>query len=125
MHSHTRGEKIENIKRNEKAGFEVDRELEFLPSYFEDPKDASLADTLYVSIVMKGNISLVTDKQEKTLALNALMKKYQPEGGYDPINPEMKVRIRFSLMPENIRAILEPNTSTIKERLDAINKFKF
>jgi spore photoproduct lyase len=40
------------------------------------------------------------------------------------INPEMKVRIRFSLMPENIRSILEPNTSTIKERLDAINKFK-
>ena len=40
------------------------------------------------------------------------------------INPRMKVRIRFSLMPENIRAILEPNTSTIKERLDAINKFK-
>ena len=91
MHSHTRGEKIENIKRNEKAGFEVDRELEFLPSYFADSKDASLADTLYVSIVMKGTISLVTDKQEKTLVLNALMKKYQPEGGYDPINSEMKV----------------------------------
>ena len=91
MHSHTRGEKIENIKRNEKAGFEADRELEFLPSYFEDPNDASVADTLYVSIVMKGNISLVTDKQEKTLALNALMKKYQPEGGYDPISSEMRV----------------------------------
>ena len=40
------------------------------------------------------------------------------------INPKMKVRIRFSLMPENIRAILEPNTSTIKERLNAINEFK-
>lgn len=40
------------------------------------------------------------------------------------INPEMKIRIRFSLMPESIRSILEPNTSTIKERLDAINKFK-
>jgi nitroimidazol reductase NimA-like FMN-containing flavoprotein (pyridoxamine 5'-phosphate oxidase superfamily) len=91
MHSHPRGEKIENFKRNEKAGFEVDRELEFLPSYFEDPKNASLADTLYVSIVMKGNASLVTDKQEKTLALNGLMKKYQPEGGYDPINSEMRV----------------------------------
>ena len=91
MHSHPRGEKIDNLKRNGKAGFEVDKELEFLPSYFEDPKDASLADTLYISVVMKGIASLVTDKKEKTLALNGLMKKYQPEGGYNPLNHEMRV----------------------------------
>ncbi len=91
LHSHPRGEKIENFKRNDKVGFEVDRELEFLPSYFEDPKNASLADTLYISIVMKGTALLVTNKEEKTLALNGLMKKYQPEGGYDPIKSDMKV----------------------------------
>ncbi len=91
MHSHIKGEKINNINRNNKAGFEVDRELEFLPSYFEDPKDASLADTLYISIVIKGTVSLVTDREEKTLALNGLMKKYQPEGGYDPIQSTMSV----------------------------------
>jgi len=91
MHSHPRGEKIENFKRIDKVGFEVDRELEFLPSYFEDPKNASLADTLYISVVMKGTASLVTEKEEKTLALNGLMKKYQPEGGYDPIQSDMRV----------------------------------
>ena len=91
MHSHPKGEKIENFKKNEKVGFEVDRELEFLPSYFEDPKNASLADTLYISIVMKGIASLVSEREEKTLALNGLMKKYQPEGGYDPISPDMRV----------------------------------
>ena len=91
MHSHPRGEKIQNFKRNEKVGFEVDRELEFLPSYFEDPKNASLADTLYISVVVKGIASLVNDRDEKTLALNGLMKKYQPEGGYDPITADMRV----------------------------------
>ena len=91
MHSHPRGEKIQNFQRNDKVGFEVDRELEFLPSYFEDPKNASLADTLYISIVIKGIASLVTNKEEKTLALNGLMKKYQPEGGYDPITSDMRV----------------------------------
>ena len=91
MHSHTKGEKIENLKRNDKAGFEVDRELEFLPSYFEDPTDASLADTLYISVVIKGSAMLVEDREEKTLALNGLMEKYQPEGRYDPIKPDMKV----------------------------------
>lgn len=91
MHSHVKGEKIDNIMRNNKVGFEADRELEFLPSYFEDPKNASLADTLYVSIVIKGRGSLVNDKDEKTRALNGLMEKYQPEGRYDPIQSDMRV----------------------------------
>lgn len=91
MHSHVRGEKLDNIQRNNKVGFEADRELEFLPSYFEDPKNASLADTLYISIVIKGIASVVTDREEKTLALNGLMKKYQPEGMYDQIQSNMRV----------------------------------
>jgi nitroimidazol reductase NimA-like FMN-containing flavoprotein (pyridoxamine 5'-phosphate oxidase superfamily) len=91
MHSHVKGEKLDNIARNNKVGFEADRELEFLPSYFEDPHNASLADTLYISIVIKGIASFVSDSEEKTLALNGLMKKYQPEGQYDPIQSEMRV----------------------------------
>ena len=139
MHSHTKGEKIENFKRNEKVGFEVDRELEFLPSYFEDPKNASLADTLYVSIVMKGNASLVDDREEKTMALNGLMEKYQPEGRYDPIESNMRVldavavirvipsilqgkyKIGQHMSPQDrldlAQKILEKNSPTAKETL--------
>ena len=91
MHSHVKGEKLDNIIRNNKVGFESDRELEFLPSYFEDPNNASLADTLYISVVIKGLASFVSDREEKTLALNGLMKKYQPEGQYDPIQSDMRV----------------------------------
>lgn len=39
-------------------------------------------------------------------------------------NPQGKVRIRFSLMPEEIRKILEPNTSSIHDRLSAVRKFQ-
>ncbi len=91
MHSHTKGEKLDNIRKNSKVGFEVDRELEFLPSYFEDPKDASLADTLYISVIIKGNGFIVEDRSEKTVALNALMQKYQPEGKYEPLTSQMQV----------------------------------
>ncbi|MDH5431139.1 MAG: pyridoxamine 5'-phosphate oxidase family protein [Nitrosopumilus sp.] len=91
MHSHVKGEKLDNMSRNNKVGFEADRELEFLPSYFEDPYNASLADTLYISIVIKGVASFVSDREEKTLALNGLMEKYQPEGQYDPIQSDMRV----------------------------------
>ncbi len=91
VHSHIRGEKLDNIKRNSKVGFEVDRNLEFLPSYFFDPNDASLADTLYISVVIKGEAVIVSDSTEKALALNALMKKYQPEGKYEPMRENMHV----------------------------------
>ncbi|KAF6244086.1 flavin-nucleotide-binding protein [Nitrosopumilus sp. b1] len=106
MHSHTRGEKIDNVRQNNKVGFEVDRELEFLPSYFEDPKNASLADTLYISVVIKGRAVIVNDKDEKVLALNGLMEKYQPEGHYEPLNSSMEVLNEVAVIkviPESIR----------------------
>ena len=34
MHSHPVGEKLENMKRNSKVGFEVDSYICFLPSYY-------------------------------------------------------------------------------------------
>jgi len=139
MHSHTKGEKLENIRNNQKVGFEVDRELEFLPSYFEDPEDASLADTLYISVVIKGIGKIIDDRSEKTRALNGLIKKYQPEGGYEPIKPDMQVLDEVAIIkvtPESIRGkykigqdlrkdervklarkILDRNSKTAKETL--------
>lgn len=38
-------------------------------------------------------------------------------------NPEGKVRIRFSLMPQNIADRLEPNTAKIIDRIKAVNAF--
>ena len=82
----------------------------------------------------------VSDKKEKTIALNGLMKKYQPEGGYEPIKPDMHVLKGvkvIKIVPESLRGkykigqnmdmksridlakqILERNSSTAKETLD-------
>lgn len=38
-------------------------------------------------------------------------------------NPEGKIRIRFSLMPQKMSDIHEPNTSKIADRINAINRF--
>lgn len=38
-------------------------------------------------------------------------------------NPNNKIRIRFSLMPQKLSNILEPNTSKIIDRLEAIDTF--
>lgn len=39
-------------------------------------------------------------------------------------NPEGKIRIRFSLMPQSYANLLEPNTSSIEERLSAVKLFQ-
>ena len=91
MHSHPAGEKLDNIVRNPQVGFEVDQHVCFLPSYYFHPTDASQADTLYISVVIKGRASLVQDSSEKARALNALMEKYQKEGGYQRLAAEMSV----------------------------------
>jgi nitroimidazol reductase NimA-like FMN-containing flavoprotein (pyridoxamine 5'-phosphate oxidase superfamily) len=91
MHSHPFGEKLDNIRRNPRVGFEVDQHLCFLPSYYFHPTDASQADTLYISVVIKGTAEIVLDCAEKAGALNALMKKYQKEGRYEELDANMTV----------------------------------
>ncbi|HZD34876.1 MAG TPA: pyridoxamine 5'-phosphate oxidase family protein [Nitrososphaeraceae archaeon] len=106
MHSHPFGEKIENIKRNSKVGFEVDQHICFLPSYYFHPTDASQADTLYISIVIKGIAFIIENFIEKAFALNRLMDKYQTEGFYEPLNPSMRSVHAVSVIkviPQDIR----------------------
>jgi nitroimidazol reductase NimA-like FMN-containing flavoprotein (pyridoxamine 5'-phosphate oxidase superfamily) len=106
MHSYRFGEKIDNIKRNSTTGFETDQHLAFLPSYYFHPYDASQADTLYISVVIKGYSYIVEDKEEKALALNSLMEKYQKEGNYEKLNSKMhsvqEVTV-IKLIPHNMK----------------------
>jgi uncharacterized protein len=91
MHSHPFGEKLDNIRRNQSVGFEVDQHICFLPSYYFHPTDASQADTLYISVVIKGRAEIVEGGEEKIRALNALMEKYQKEGRYEVLDAGMPV----------------------------------
>jgi predicted FMN-binding regulatory protein PaiB len=97
---------------------------------------------LYISVVIKGNASIVSDKKEKTIALNGLMEKYQPEGGYEPIKPDMDVLKGvevIKIIPESLRGkykigqnidmksridlakqILKRNSPTAKETLEVM-----
>ena len=105
MHSHHKGEKIENLMRNQKVGFEVDKEICFLPSYYFHPTDASFADTLYTSIVIKGKASIVSDNQEKAFAMNKMMQKYQSEGNYTELTQNAKSIIYLTVIKINVDTI--------------------
>jgi len=60
--------------------------------------------------------------RDHPLAMGSFATKYVNKEFLD-FNPEGKIRVRFSLMPERWRKDLEPNTSEIDLRLNAIPRF--
>jgi nitroimidazol reductase NimA-like FMN-containing flavoprotein (pyridoxamine 5'-phosphate oxidase superfamily)/ribosomal protein S18 acetylase RimI-like enzyme len=58
-----------------------------VPSWMIHPTHACPASTLYRSVQVHGTLREVTDPAMKARALEALMRRWQPEGRYDPIDP--------------------------------------
>jgi len=85
IHSSTKGEKIEDIRRGSSVCFEVDEPI----AYVEAKGSACEASYYYRSVIIKGKASLVNQKEKKLYILKRLMEKYQPEGGYGEILGEV------------------------------------
>jgi uncharacterized protein len=84
FHSAKVGEKIDDILRDGKVCFEVDIPLR----YINGDANPCSASYRYQSVIARGKASIVIDPDEILESLTALMKKYQPEGGYGEFLPE-------------------------------------
>jgi spore photoproduct lyase len=60
--------------------------------------------------------------KEHPIAMGTFATKYVNKQLLE-YNPEGKIRIRFSLMPQSYADVLEPNTTKIIDRIKAINDF--
>jgi len=85
IHSSTKGEKIRDIRRGSRVCFEVDEPIAYAPA----TGPACTAGYYYRSVIIKGSAVLVKDADKKRKVLEKLMEKYQPEGGYEAIVPEI------------------------------------
>ena len=74
FHSALEGRKIENITSNPNICFEIDEIKSIIPG-----QRPCATTTEYKSIIIFGNIQIVTDIEEKTFALNKLIEKYAPQ----------------------------------------------
>ncbi len=78
FHSAKQGEKIDDIKRDGRVCFEVDLPI----AYVRGIESPCRSEYLYRSVIIRGNAHILEDEEERIFALDCLMKKYQPEGGY-------------------------------------------
>ncbi|HNS79269.1 MAG: pyridoxamine 5'-phosphate oxidase family protein [Syntrophorhabdus sp.] len=84
FHSAREGEKIDDISRDNRVVFEVDEPA----GYVKSSISPCSAKYLYRSVIVRGKAVIVENDREKLLALQSLMEKYQPEGGYGEFQPE-------------------------------------
>ncbi|HZZ85380.1 MAG TPA: GNAT family N-acetyltransferase [Anaeromyxobacteraceae bacterium] len=56
-----------------------------IPSFMIDADHACVATTFYRSVQAHGHLEAVKDPAEKARVLRAFMAKYQPEGGFQPV----------------------------------------
>jgi hypothetical protein len=78
FHTALEGEKIDDIRRDNRVCFETDLPIAFVRAVNQPCE----AEYLYRSVIIKGRASLVEDPDERMQAFRSLMEKYQPKGGY-------------------------------------------
>lgn len=88
VHGSLAGEKMKHLKSNSNVSFTVAKEYAIIPSYFTHPQLACPASAYFKSVMVSGHVEIVDDMQEKADAFSMFMEKLQPEGGYDPIDPQ-------------------------------------
>ncbi len=86
FHSSPKGEKTSLLDRP--VVLSAEETVARIPSYFLDPERACPATTLFRAVQVHGVLEALPDAALKARALQALMEKLQPQGGYVPITAE-------------------------------------
>jgi hypothetical protein len=81
FHCAHEGEKLDHIRGDDRVCFEVDLPLALIPGTMTNP---CRIECFYRSVIVRGRAVVVEEPHERIRALDLLMGKYQPEGGYGP-----------------------------------------
>jgi nitroimidazol reductase NimA-like FMN-containing flavoprotein (pyridoxamine 5'-phosphate oxidase superfamily) len=85
FHGAQAGQKFERMAADGRVGFTMVQALSMLPSRWFSADNACPATQLFRSVEIQGRAAVLADPAEKARALQLLMEKYQPEGGYRPL----------------------------------------
>lgn len=115
FHSSRLGNKVAELKADNRVTFCVADEVALVPSYFTSDKLACPATAFFKSVIVYGHALIVEDAEEKIAALSAFMEKLQPEGGYSPFT------MNDDEYRRNIKSVLV--VKIVPDKISA--KFKF
>jgi nitroimidazol reductase NimA-like FMN-containing flavoprotein (pyridoxamine 5'-phosphate oxidase superfamily) len=127
MHGSRAGQKMTNLRANDKVTFAVAKEYSLIPSYWLDPEIACPATAFFKSVFVRATAVVVEDAAEKAEAFGAFMRKLQPEGGYVPFSPEhpryakeLKAVALMKLVVDDMTAKFKFGQNWTEERIDHV-----
>jgi nitroimidazol reductase NimA-like FMN-containing flavoprotein (pyridoxamine 5'-phosphate oxidase superfamily) len=127
FHGAKEGRKAAAMQDGQKVAFSVVKPYSMVPSYFSNTRMACPATQFYVSVHIEGVVEIVKDDGEKCKLLEALMQKFQPEGGYDPIdstNPlytkMLAQTVLWRIVPTNISTKAKVGQNLTDERKNSV-----
>jgi nitroimidazol reductase NimA-like FMN-containing flavoprotein (pyridoxamine 5'-phosphate oxidase superfamily) len=107
FHCATRGEKLDNMSRNPNVCFQVDIPLAYMDSGFTKDNSPCNLHQLYHCVIIRGKARVVTDRQLKADALNALVEKHEKGKSLEKVHegmPAYKTCEVVEIHPERISA---------------------
>jgi len=88
FHCALEGEKLDNLKRDDRVCFEVDVPLAYIGSEFNPDRAPCLVHQLYHSVILRGRARVLPDGEKKTQVLNALVARYEAGMDFPRITPD-------------------------------------
>ena len=84
------GEKLDNIRRDNKVCFEVDIPLSYLGLEFDRNRPTCHVHQFYHCIIIRGRAEIVEDPQEKVASLNALVASHEGNDEFEKVKKDTK-----------------------------------
>jgi nitroimidazol reductase NimA-like FMN-containing flavoprotein (pyridoxamine 5'-phosphate oxidase superfamily) len=111
FHGAHKSRKMEMLRHNPKVSLSVVQEYSVIASYMSSTDElACPANQFFASVSIDGEASIVETREEKAVALEALMQKLQNEGGYKPMSDEVYTKaIRATAIVK-----ISPSSTTAK-----------
>ena len=89
FHCALKGEKLDNIARDDRVCFQVDIPLAYIDLGYHPDGGACSLHQLYHCVIIRGRARVVPDGQLKTTALNALVAAHEPDRSPPPVHEAM------------------------------------
>jgi len=88
FHCALQGEKLDNLARDPRVGFEADHPFAYIEVGFNPERNSCRAHQFFQSVVIRGRARLLPDGDLKTAALNALLAKHENNEDFLPVTED-------------------------------------
>lgn len=105
FHCAPQGEKLDNLQRDPKVCFAVDRPLAYLDTGYDTDMAVCDVGQFYQSVVIRGRAEIIADVAEKVEALNALMACHENDPEFAAITATTPAVARCAVVAVRVESL--------------------